>query len=235
MSDVPDVLKPAYYFDMDLLGYSEVFEGVSFVWEAVKNLQGKTIVDTITRAQCRSEHYTDTVFENTQGNVDVRISPDANVGPNVVIAGDDGGMVFIDDGAEVRPGTMIIAGGNAVYIGKGAKVGPNAHIDATKGSCSVGEKATLRVGSYLRELTIIASKATIGNSCEIKCALIGPEAEVPHFNYVGDSILGYKAHMGAGVKISNLKITPDPKKVNSIKLNMKVKPTILECANLALF
>jgi bifunctional N-acetylglucosamine-1-phosphate-uridyltransferase/glucosamine-1-phosphate-acetyltransferase GlmU-like protein len=113
---------------------------------------------------------------------------------------------------------MIVAGKNAVYIGKGATVGPNAHIDAAKGSVCVGAKVTMRQGSYLRELCLIASKATIGNSCEIKCALIGPEAEVPHFNYVGDSILGYKAHMGAGVKISNLKITPDPKKVNTVKV-----------------
>ncbi len=218
MSNVPDVLKPEYFFDMNLLGYSEIFENVSFVWEAVKNMQDKTVVDNLVRKQCQSEHYSDNGFDNICGNVEVRISPDAKIGPNVTIGGDEGGIVFIDDGAEIRPGTVILAGSNAVYIGKGAKIGPNAHIDAGKGSCSVGDKATLRVSAYLRELSIIAPKATIGNSCEIKCALIGPEAEVPHFNYVGDSILGYKGHMGAGVKISNLKITPDPNKVNSVKV-----------------
>ena len=218
MSNVPDVLKPQYYFDMELLGFSELFENVNFVWEAVKEMQGGSTVDGIVRAQCASDHYTDAPYQNVSGNVEVRISPEAKVGANVFISGNDGGLVFIDDGADVRPGTMILTGSNAVYIGKGAKVGPNAHIDATKGSCSVGDKATLRQGAYLRELSVIAAKATIGNSCEIKCALIGPEAEVPHFNYVGDSILGYKAHMGAGVKISNLKITPDPKKVNSVKV-----------------
>ena len=219
MSDAPAVLKPEYYFDMEALGFSEIFENVNFVWEAVKNMQAKTVVDNITRTNCSSEHYSDEPFANTVGDVDVRISPDACVcSKGVTIVGDQGGLVFIDDDAKVMPGTVIIAGSNAVYIGKGAKVGPNAHIDATKGSCSVGDKATIRQGGYLRELSVIGAGATIGNSCEIKCALIGPSAEVPHFNYVGDSVLGYKAHMGAGVKISNLKITPDPNKINTVKV-----------------
>ena len=105
-----------------------------------------------------------------------------------------------------------------MYIGKGAKVGPNAHIDATKGSVCVGDGATLRQSAYVRELSLIGGKAVIGNSCEIKCSLIGPEAEVPHFNYVGDSILGYKSHLGAGVIIANLKILPDRGQSNAIQL-----------------
>lgn len=218
MSVVPHQLKPEYYFDMSKMEYKDLFTGAGFVWEVVKKLQDETAADKIVRGLCRSEHYQDNGFQGSIGAVDVRVSPSATVGPNVFMSGDSGSMVFIDDEAEVRPGTMIIAGKNAVYIGKGAKIGPNAHIDASKGSVAVGAKATLRQGAYLRELSLIASKATIGNSCEIKCALIGPEAEVPHFNYVGDSILGYKAHLGAGVKISNLKITPDPKKVNTVKV-----------------
>ena len=217
MSSVPEVLKPDYYFDMELMECRELFEGVSFVWEVVKNMQGKTAVDKLTQTLCESVNDQGEHTATVLGSVEVRTGSGSKVGPNVSISG-DGGLVSIDEGAEVRPGTMIIAGSNAVYIGRGAKVGPNAHIDASKGSVCVREKATLRQGAYLRELSVIASKATIGNSCEIKCALIGPEAEVPHFNYVGDSVLGYKAHMGAGVKISNLKITPDPKKINSVKV-----------------
>ena len=56
MSDAPAVLKPEYYFDMDLLGHSTLFNNVSFVWEAVKNMQDKTIVDRMTRERCSSEH-----------------------------------------------------------------------------------------------------------------------------------------------------------------------------------
>ncbi len=217
MSNVPEVLRPEYYFDMDLMECKDLFDGASFVWEVVKNMQKVTPVDTHTQKRCQSVNNVGKNTISVVGSVDVRIGAGAIIGPNVTIYG-DGGIVSIDEGAEIRPGSVIIAGGKAVYIGSGSKIGPNAHIDATKGSVCVGEKATLRQGSYLRELSVIASKATIGNSCEIKCALIGPQAEVPHFNYVGDSILGYKAHMGAGVKISNLKITPDPNKVNTIKM-----------------
>lgn len=217
MSTVPEVLRPEYFFDLELMEYKELFEGTSFVWETVKKMQEGTPVDDITRSRCETVTHSGENPADVSGSVEVRIAAECKVGPRVAVSGDDG-LVCIDEGAEVRPGTMIIAGKNAVYIGKGAKVGPNAHIDATKGSVCVGDKATLRQGSYLRELSLIAKKATIGNSCEIKCALIGPEAEVPHFNYVGDSIFGYKAHTGAGVKISNLKITPDPQKVNTVKV-----------------
>ena len=217
LSTPPDVLKPEYFFDMKLVEYPELFQDVGFVWEVVKRMQDKAAVDTITRSKCESVPHVGTNSANVMGIVEIRVAAESKLGPNVSISG-EGGLVCIDEGATILPGTMIVSGNNAVYIGRNAKVGPNAHLDATKGSICVGDKATLRQGAYLRELSVIASKATIGNSCEIKCALIGPEAEVPHFNYVGDSVLGYKAHMGAGVKISNLKITPDPKKINSVKV-----------------
>lgn len=217
MSDVPEVLRPEYYFDFEKMDYKELFDGVGYVWEALKKMQDSPAIDQITRARCASVSDSGGKKPEIIGSAEVRIAAGARVLPHVVISG-EGGLVCIDKGAEIRPGTMIIAGKNAVYIGPEAKVGPNAHLDASKGSICVGEKATLRQGSYLRELSLIAAKATIGNSCEVKCALIGREAEVPHFNYVGDSILGYKAHTGAGVKISNLKITPDPNKINTVKV-----------------
>lgn len=217
MSKIPEVLKPSYFFDLESMEYQELFENVSFVWEVIKKMQEGAPVDQLTRAKCEVVSGSGEKPADISGSVEVRIAEGAKVGPYVVISG-DGGLVCIDKGAQVRPGTMIIAGKNAVYIGPGAKIGPNAHLDATKGSICVGEKSTLRQSSYLRELALIGTKATIGNSCEIKCALIGREAEVPHFSYVGDSIFGYKAHTGAGVKISNLKITPDPEKVNTVKV-----------------
>ncbi len=217
MSTVPEVLRPEYFFDLERMEYKELFEGVSYVWEIVKKMQDGSTVDELTRRRCEAVSHAGENPTDVMGSVEVRIAAGAAVGPRVAISG-DGGLVCIDAEAQVRPGTMIIAGKNAIYIGRGAKVGPNAHLDATKGSICVGEKATLRQGSYLRELSLIATKATVGNSCEVKCALIGPEAEVPHFNYVGDSVFGYKAHTGAGVKISNLKITPDPNKVNTVKV-----------------
>jgi len=224
VSAVPEALRTDYYFDLDELGFADLFADVSFVWEAIARLQDSDYVDALARIGCAGAfsprgRSTGTPDAGVQvlGTAELRIAPGAIVGPYVVVSG-DGGLVCIDAGAEVRPGTMIIAGKNAVYIGREAKVGPNAHLDAGRGSIVVGEKATLRQGAYLRELSVIGPKATIGNSCEVKCALIGPSAEVPHFNYVGDSIFGHRAHTGAGVKISNLKITPDPSKVDTVKV-----------------
>lgn len=65
--------------------------------------------------------------------------------------------------------------------------------------------ANVRHNAFLRGNVIIGEKAVVGNSCELKNALLFDEVQVPHFNYVGDSILGYKAHMGAGAVTSNVK------------------------------
>ncbi len=217
MNIIPQILRPDYFLDLKLMDYLDLFEGVSGVWEIVRNLQKKTIAEKITRDRCAAVRSSNSSEPHISGKVEVRMAHGAIVGPNVFIAG-EGGMVCIDEGAELLPGVMISTGGNAVYIGRGAKVGPNAHIDASNGAICVGEAAHLRQGAYIRELSLIGKKAVVGNSCEIKCALIGPEAEAPHFNYVGDSIFGFKAHTGAGVKISNFKVMPDPSKTGTVKI-----------------
>ena len=204
---VADNLKPGYYFDLAAMGeLAAAFDESGFVWAAVKRLQDTDIVDSIARGKCEAVSGGGAAVP-TQGSVAVRVADSASIGPNVVVVG-EGGLVCIDDGASIAPGTVISVGSNAVYIGAGATVGPNAHLDATKGSICVGAEVRIRVGAYLRELSLIADGATVGNSCEVKTSLIGPGAEVPHFNYVGDSVLGSKAHIGAGVKLSNLKIVP---------------------------
>jgi bifunctional N-acetylglucosamine-1-phosphate-uridyltransferase/glucosamine-1-phosphate-acetyltransferase GlmU-like protein len=67
----------------------------------------------------------------------------------------------------------------------------------------------IRSGAYLREGVIAGDGVMFGNSCEFKNCLLFDHAEVPHFNYVGDSILGYKAHLGAGVILSNVRLDRD--------------------------
>ena len=95
--------------------------------------------------------------------------------------------------------------GKDVFIGEGTMLEDGVMI---KGPAIIGKNCQLRHNAYLREDVIIGDGCVIGNSCEFKNALLFNNAQVPHFSYVGDSILGYKAHLGAGVKISNLKLTP---------------------------
>lgn len=89
-----------------------------------------------------------------------------------------------------------------VWIGSNVSISDKATII---GPCIIDDNTEIRPGSYIRGNVIIGKNVVIGNSCEIKNSIIFDYAQIPHFNYVGDSILGYKAHLGAGVIISNLK------------------------------
>lgn len=95
--------------------------------------------------------------------------------------------------------------GEQVFIGEGTVVEDGVMI---KGPALIGRHCQIRHNAYLREDVIVGDNCVIGNSCEFKNAMLFNRAQVPHFSYVGDSILGYKVHLGAGVKISNLKLTP---------------------------
>jgi len=97
--------------------------------------------------------------------------------------------------------------GANVYIGEGTVVEPGATI---KGPAWIGDGCEIRSGCYIRENVIVGSGAVLGNSCEFKNCILFDEAQVPHFNYVGDSILGHKAHLGAGVILSNVRLDHAP-------------------------
>jgi len=91
----------------------------------------------------------------------------------------------------------------AVFIGKGTVIEQGAMI---KGPAWIGEGCEIRNGCYIRENVIVGSGCVLGNSCEFKNSIIFDEAQIPHFNYVGDSIIGYRGHLGAGVILSNVKL-----------------------------
>jgi bifunctional UDP-N-acetylglucosamine pyrophosphorylase / glucosamine-1-phosphate N-acetyltransferase len=92
---------------------------------------------------------------------------------------------------------------NTVFIGSGTIVEQGAVI---KGPAWIGERCHIRSGCYVRENVIVGDGVVMGNSCEFKNCIVCDEAQVPHFNYVGDSILGFRAHLGAGVILSNVKL-----------------------------
>jgi len=95
--------------------------------------------------------------------------------------------------------------GENVFIGGGTVVEDGVLI---KGPAIIGRNCKIRHNAYIRENVIIGDNCVVGNSTEIKNSLLFNGAQAPHFNYVGDSILGHKAHLGAGVKISNYKLFP---------------------------
>ena len=89
-----------------------------------------------------------------------------------------------------------------VWIAKDATVFPSAYIN---GPCIIDHKAEVRQCAFIRGNAIVGKNAVVGNSCELKNAVLFDNVQVPHFNYVGDSVLGYKSHMGAGSITSNVK------------------------------
>jgi NDP-sugar pyrophosphorylase family protein len=106
--------------------------------------------------------------------------------------------------SEVR--TQVPAGvfiGESVFVDEGTTIEPGATI---KGPAWIGKNCTIRAGCYIRENVVVGNNCVLGNSCEFKNCVIFDGCEVPHFNYVGDSVLGHKAHLGAGVVLSNVRL-----------------------------
>lgn len=103
----------------------------------------------------------------------------------------------------VAKGNVLIE--SNVALGAGTVVESGAMI---QGPSIIGKNCQIRHNAYVRPYSIIGDNCVIGNATEIKHSLVFNECQIPHFNYVGDSIVGFHAHFGAGVKISNLKLTP---------------------------
>ena len=147
------MFSPEAYLDLNHTEHRKLFENVTHVWDALKQLSSY---------------------------LQFRLKP--------AIHGRVIGKPFIS---------------NAVFIGRGTIVEQGAMI---KGPAWIGEGCEIRNGCYIRENVIIGNGAVLGNSCEFKNSVIFDEAQIPHFSYVGDSIIGYKGHLGAGVILSNTKL-----------------------------
>jgi NDP-sugar pyrophosphorylase family protein len=93
--------------------------------------------------------------------------------------------------------------GSRVFIGEGTVLEDGVMI---KGPAIIGKNCQIRHNAYIRENVLIGDNCVVGNSTEIKNSILFNNAQAPHYNYIGDSVLGYKSHTGAGVKISNLKL-----------------------------
>ncbi len=103
------------------------------------------------------------------------------------------GSTLGDDYAEVSP---------QVWVHKTAVVAPTAYLGAP---CIIGAGTEVRHCAFIRGAALVGDGCVVGNSVELKNVILFDSVQVPHYNYVGDSILGYKAHMGAGSVTSNVK------------------------------
>lgn len=109
-----------------------------------------------------------------------------------------------------------------VWIAKSAKIAPSADIT---GPTIIGENTEIRPSAFIRGSALIGNGCVIGNSTEVKNAIIFDSVQIPHYNYVGDSILGYRSHLGAGAVTSNVK---SDKTLVTVKVNGEKIPTGLK-------
>ena len=107
-----------------------------------------------------------------------------------------------------------------VWIAKSATVSPTAYIGAP---AIIGEHTEVRQGAFIRGAALVGDACVVGNSTELKNVILFDGVQVPHYNYVGDSVLGYKAHLGAGAITSNVKSDRTP-------ITVKVSPLCAEMA-----
>ena len=94
-----------------------------------------------------------------------------------------------------------------VWVHKTAKIAPTAYLGAP---CIIGANTEVRHCAFIRGSALVGENCVVGNSVELKNVILFDDVQTPHYNYVGDSILGYKAHMGAGSVTSNVKSDKTP-------------------------
>lgn len=110
--------------------------------------------------------------------------------------------MLADVGENLREGVSIDSTKGIVHIDESAIIEPFVHII---GPAYIGPKAAIRQGAYIREYSWICANSLVGHSSETKHSILLPGSKAPHFNYVGDSVLGPRVNLGAGVKLSNLR------------------------------
>ncbi len=115
-----------------------------------------------------------------------------------------------------------------ISIGKNCKIEPGAFI---QGPCIIGDDSEIRQGAYIRGNVVTGRKCIIGHGTEIKNSLLLNSAKAPHFNYVGDSILGFDTNLGAGVICSNLRL--DHQNI-SLSIHGRIFPTYMKKLGLIL-
>lgn len=111
------------------------------------------------------------------------------------------GQYIVSIGKDLPEDEYTCQDGN-IWISKTAKIAPSASIT---GPVIIGHEAEIRHCAFIRGQAIIGDRAIVGNSTELKNVILFTQVQVPHFNYVGDSVLGFKSHMGAGAITSNVK------------------------------
>jgi hypothetical protein len=203
-TEVRIMLDAGSFFALDRFTHRELFSGSTYVWDGLKNLKsymddqvapilvhpGLTLGTPLAQPlvlhhgilSCSREY--EFVFGNTSA----------------------GGLQVLQNGQELRGASVIMAGamllGKRIAIGEGVLVESGAMI---KEPAIIGDRTEVRQGAYLRGYCLVGERCVVGHTTEVKHSIFLDDAKAGHFAYLGDSILGNDANLGAGTKFANLR------------------------------
>lgn len=210
-SYVPEIKN---LFDLSNFQHSAVFEGLKYPWDILKKDLKNSYIRKVIEPNSTAIPRKDAMV--TQTTVIYRgetIHEDFDIKRG---SAGKGALRIYLNGKLLEKASIIFAGaylvGNEIEIGKGCLIEEGAYV---AGPIILGDMTEIRPHAYLRGEIITGKRCVVGHTSEIKSSILLNDAKAPHFAYVGDSVLGNGVNLGAGTKISNLKITGDEISLNA--------------------
>jgi len=201
------MLDAASFFDLTDLSFKDVFTDTNYVWEGLKNLKAYmdgTVYEPFDHESLKNGVPLTQPLIFHEGRLQNAVDCTINYG-NVT----KGKLLVERDGKKLTGASVIMAGvvitGNKIQLGKGVLIESGALI---KEPAIIGDQSEVRQGAYLRGYCLVGKRCVVGHTTEVKHSIFLNDAKAGHFAYLGDSILGCDANLGAGTKFANLRFLP---------------------------
>ncbi|WP_339137961.1 MAG: hypothetical protein WGN25_07190 [Candidatus Electrothrix sp. GW3-4] len=210
------MLEAASFFDLSEFSHRKIFQGTDHVWKALANL--KPYINSLDYSSFKHEKLQDGI---PLKNHLLYYQNSLQCGDGCTFSWNDvgkGKLSVMRDGQLLPGASVIMAGavilGQEIQLGKGVLIESGALI---KGPAVIGDYTEIRQGAYLRGYCLTGKRCVIGHATEVKHSIFLNDAKAGHFAYLGDSILGNEANLGAGTKFANLRFLPGNVQVRTDK------------------
>ena len=201
------MLDAASFFDLTDLSFKDVFTDTNYVWEGLKNLKAymdETVYEPFDHESMENGVPLTQPLIFHEGRLQNAVDCTINYGDVT-----KGKLLVERNGKKLTGASVIMAGvvitGNKIQLGKGVLIESGALI---KEPAIIGDQSEVRQGAYLRGYCLVGKRCVVGHTTEVKHSIFLNDAKAGHFAYLGDSILGCDANLGAGTKFANLRFLP---------------------------
>ncbi len=198
-----DYLSPDAFFDLTSFAHRDVFAGNKYVWDVLNKISGyleEHLEPNVGALKCFRRPLPKTVVL-WQGQI-------MDNGFEIIGGDVTKGRFIVRIGSEETSEAAVLCEGavlwdEAIFIGPGAVIEPGALV---KGPTIIGAQTEVRQGAYIRGKCLVGAGCVVGHTTEMKSSIMLDGAKAGHFAYIGDSVVGHEANLGAGTKLANLKI-----------------------------